>query len=79
VSTHCITHFHTSLHLPTSQKLEAGLWISRVALAYDQMLVVFAAYPEVWHEYAKFHTDGGGAGPDAAVSVLKRATVALPG
>ena len=36
-------------HFPsTPQKLEAALWIPRVALAYDQMLIGFAAYPEVW-------------------------------
>ena len=98
----------------SEQKLDHATLCARVALAYDQMLVGFAAYPDVsssqstedafldvsrtldlvfsslsnalppqsiqiWLEYARWHSDGGGAGPAAAVAVLQRATRALPG
>ena len=35
--------------------------------------------PQVWLDYAQWHSDGGGAGQAAAVAVLQRGVRALPG
>lgn len=50
----------------------------RVSLAYDQALMFMYHHPEMWYEYALWHTEGGGGGPPAALAVLSRACKAVP-
>lgn len=60
------------------QRLDPATLTQRVSLAFDQCLMCLWHYPEVWYDYARFHSDGTG-GVAQAVLVLGKATKAVPG
>ncbi|KAK9861162.1 hypothetical protein WJX84_008660 [Apatococcus fuscideae] len=55
------------------QSLDGPALTARISLAYDQALMYLLHYPEMWHAYAKWHREGGGAGPSAGSTILGRA------
>eukprot|EP00198_Chlamydomonas_reinhardtii_P001489 XP_001690825.1 RNA processing protein [Chlamydomonas reinhardtii] len=58
------------------QGLDAATLQQRVSLAFDQALICFLHFPEVWLDYADWHASCGRA--DAAAATLSKAQVALP-
>lgn len=51
---------------------------ARVVLAYEQSLSYFVQFPDIWLDYAEWHTSGAGMGVDAAINVLNKGREALP-
>ncbi len=60
------------------QELDPGSYQSRVVLAYEQALAILLLYPDVWLDFASWHSIGGGVGPAAAKEVLHRGRKVLP-
>jgi len=60
------------------QELDPGSYQARVVLAYEQALTILLLYPDVWLDFASWHSVGGGAGPAAAKEVLHRGRKVLP-
>lgn len=54
------------------QCLEPSMYQSRVILTYEQALGYFLHYPELWLDFADWHSAGGGGGPASATAVLHR-------
>ncbi|KAI8071752.1 hypothetical protein BC940DRAFT_293627 [Gongronella butleri] len=59
------------LHLEES----AGV-VERVSFAYQQALLVFRHFPELWYDYAMYFMQQGK--PDRSMTILKQATDVLP-
>lgn len=51
---------------------------ARVVLAYEQSLGYLVQFPDVWLDYASWHTSGRGLGVESAITVLDRGREALP-
>jgi cleavage stimulation factor subunit 3 len=60
------------------QELDPGSYQTRVILAYEQALAILLLYPDVWLDFASWHSIGGGAGTAAAKDVLHRGRKVLP-
>ncbi|KAG7671919.1 hypothetical protein Ndes2526B_g07151 [Nannochloris sp. 'desiccata'] len=60
------------------QELDPVSYQARVILAYEQALAILLLYPDVWLDFACWHSIGGGAGPAAAKEVLHRGRKVLP-
>ncbi|KAI3433457.1 hypothetical protein D9Q98_003270 [Chlorella vulgaris] len=60
------------------QRLDPATYAARVALAFEQALMVLFHYPDVWLEFARWHQCGGGAGAAAGAAVLDKGRGALP-
>ena len=61
------------------QRLERAALATRVALAYEQALSsALRHFPEIWCDYARWHSEAGG-GPQDAARALARGAAALPG
>ncbi|KAK9838494.1 hypothetical protein WJX81_002771 [Elliptochloris bilobata] len=60
------------------QHLDGPALAARVMLAYDQALGPLVHFPEVWYDFARWHSAEGGSGPAAAAAVLARARQTLP-
>ncbi|PSC73688.1 Suf-domain-containing [Micractinium conductrix] len=59
------------------QHLDAPTYVARVALAFEQALMVLFHYPDIWLEFARWHAGSGG-GAAAAAAVLDKGRRALP-
>jgi len=60
------------------QELDPGSYQARVVLAYEQALAILLLYPDVWLDFACWHSIGGGAGPATAKEILHRGRKVLP-
>ncbi|KAL1224078.1 Cleavage stimulation factor subunit 77 [Cardamine amara subsp. amara] len=58
------------------QRIDTALSTKRIIYAYEQCLMYLYHYPDVWYDYAEWHTKSGST--DAAIKVFQRALKAIP-
>ncbi|XP_059625373.1 cleavage stimulation factor subunit 77 isoform X2 [Cornus florida] len=58
------------------QRIDSTSSNKRVAFTYEQCLMYFYHYPDIWYDYATWHAKSGSI--DAAIKVFQRALKALP-
>lgn len=60
------------------QDLDIAVYQARVVLIYEQALTVLLYYPDIWLDYASWHTSSKGSGAEAAKAILMKGKTALP-